>query len=174
MLQLRYLLFISSIFFLPGCNSDKPFLEKYYNDNLKLHGDIQDSLVAFCKRNETKGYLIRNAAVSKDIRFYIFFKDIPGYTPIMYDSALQRHDYDSTRTSSFFVPASLVENFNRSVYHFISFENNQVFFAYKQDDEIFARDVTYTGILTPVTEDQISKESKKISANAIITSRYLP
>jgi len=88
---------------------------------------------------------------------------------------LRRHDYDSVRTSSLSVPNNLIENFNRSIYHFISFENNQVFFAYKQDSrQIFARDVSFIGILTPFSEDQVSNGDKKISSNSIITSHYLP
>lgn len=135
---------------------------------------MRDSLVAFSKQYNRKVYLKKNTAVSDDINLYIFFDDIPGYTPIVYDSALQRRDYDLTRTEGLIVPKGLVENFKSSAYHFISCENGQVFFGYKQDNqEIFAREVAFIGILTPFT-GEVGKESKRISSDAVITNRYSP
>ncbi len=169
----RPFLFIFLMLCLLGCNSEKSFLEKYYADNAGLHNEIRDSLLAFCKQNDTKVYLRKYTSVSKDIYLNIFFNDIPGYTSIVYDSALQRHD-DSSRTSGFTVPKGLVENFNRSIYYFINCENGQVFFGHKEDDnQVFARDVYFVGILTPFTGEG-RKESKRISPDAIITTHYLP
>jgi hypothetical protein len=172
--MLRSFLFAFLICCLVSCGADKSFLEKYYTDNPALHSELRDSLIAFSKQCDTKVYLKQNTAVSDDIYLNIFFDDIPGYTSIEYDSALHRHDDDSSRTAGFIVPKGLVENFKSSAYHFISCENSQVFFGYKQDDhEIFAREVAFIGILTPFT-GEVGKESKRISPDAIITNRYSP
>lgn len=137
-----------------SCTSYSNKLETYYNSNSKLHTEIADSLVNFCKRNHTNIYLKKYSPAGAFVHFNIYFKDISAYVPIEFDSALNRHDPQPGLTSKFDIPLNAIDNFNKSIYSSVMSDTGQTFFAYRQDNSsIFARDVSYIGIM--ITSDKI-------------------
>lgn len=170
-MRIKLFLFALSLSFLLGCSKEQPFLEKYYKQNQELHNQIRNSLLTFSKLNKSKGYLQKQ---EKPFRMsLVMYFNSAEPTIIEYDSALNINTAALHYVPWLKAPDGLMEDFRKSIYGTISFDTAQVFFRYKTDkSEMFARDVSYIGILTPATKISDKKKDKVISADAIITSRY--
>ena len=125
--------------------------------------------------DSTKAYLSKRFTENNTVRLYVYFKDSSSFEGIEFDSLLIRTDRNPKLTSHIVVPISLIKNFKASIYHSVSFENEKVFFAYKEDNEnLFARDVSFEGILISNSTLTPSKKDRLISPTVAITTHYLP
>ncbi|MCX6317116.1 MAG: hypothetical protein NTW29_07485 [Bacteroidetes bacterium] len=176
----KYHFFILSFFLIlfSSCHDKNSFLENYFEENTGLHDSIYTEMTQFCKRYQTVFYITRfsddvhrnqglnvNMLVAKDATYYQVF----------YDSLFQRQPSNNPITDSFQVPVSLLKEFERSAYKYVSARSSGVFFVHKPDNNgMFARDVTYRGIMMFSSEWQTIPEGKRIAPNAVITTSYYP
>jgi len=159
------------IIFLTSCNLKDNKLKNYYENNINLHQELSDSLMNFSKTYKTDVVLQKINYPEKAIRFEIHFHDRAEFLPVFFDTALNRRDYDFTRTGNYIIPKTLIEKFNRSIYIGIGSDSTYTFFAYQWDTKYMIGthgDLQY-GILVLKDTAEITKRDKKISKNACIS-----
>lgn len=168
----RFFPFIFILTFIIGCNSKDSKLKSYYNDNIKLHQELSDSLMTFSKAYRREVTLKKTQFADQHIRLDIKFSDSAEWIPIFFDTNYNRHDY-KPRTSEFVIPKGLIENFDRSIYFGIGSDSTYTFFAYEWDKPKYltgtSGDSQY-GILVIKDTVKLLKAGKRISRNACITS----
>ncbi len=116
----------------PWCNSDKieyEKLEKYYKNNKALHANISDSLIAFCKENQTEVKLKKENAGEFKFSFHILVDFDNTFYPVYFDSALNRVDPKPEKTAKHRIPFTLIRSFKTSIYPAIAADSTETFFA---------------------------------------------
>ena len=148
-------------------------LEKYYNQNVKLHQELGDSLMAFSKAYKTDIILKKNNLPDNAISFVIHFHDSAEFIPVYFDTALNRHDYIVARTGKFIISKSLIEKFKRSIYFAIGSDSSYTFFAKEWYTPIgigSRADLQY-GILVSTDTTQTNNPIRKITKDVVIVTR---
>ena len=144
---------------------------------------MSDSLMAFCKANETDVILKKGRIIPDNsqfgylrISFSIHFKDEATFYPIEYDSALNRHDPYPEKTLGFRIPINIIKNYSETIYWAISADSTQTFFADEWDVKFqlgTQGDVQY-GILISADTNISNRCAKRLSANICLTKGTVP
>jgi hypothetical protein len=121
------LYFLAFLIFINSCISKDVTLENYYLENIKLHQDLKDSLMAFSKNYNTDIFLKKSPY--RGISFSIHFHDSAELIPVYFDSIFNRQDYKPERTKNFIIPKSIIENFKNLNYYALACDSSRIFFA---------------------------------------------
>ena len=171
---IKQLLTISILSFcILSCDNKDNKLRIYYESNSKLHQELSDSLMNFCKIYNTDVRLHKINDPEKNISFEIHFHDSAELLPVYFDSSFIRHDSKPSRTVSFIIPVTLIEKFKSSIYFGVGSDSTYTFFAYEWDKPknwIGTSGDSQYGILVLKDTDKLIEADKRISKNACITS----
>jgi hypothetical protein len=160
------------VIFICGCHSKDKILKNYYHDNSKLHQELSDSLMSFSKIYRTDVILRKSNLPQHSISFEIHFHDSAELIPVYFDTAFVRQDYKPSRTGTFIIPKTLIEQFKNSIYIGIGSDSTYTFFAYQRDEPknlIGTSGDSQYGILVLKDTVDINKRGKKISKNACVS-----
>lgn len=154
-----------------SCGSKYQSLEKYYENNIVLHRQICDSLIEFCKQNNSK-VTIRKTPVNDGIMVNYWINENSEGNAISFDSILKRKDYNPIKTSTVYFPELPIKRFNESFYQTISADNSNVFLGYKS----IAFQESELGILIYKDESKIEPNNiiKRLSNEACIYKQIVP
>ncbi|MEO8404602.1 MAG: hypothetical protein ABI480_08410 [Chitinophagaceae bacterium] len=175
-----YLLFglitVIAVYSLVTCNTDKEKLSSYYKSNTDLHKEIADSLNRFIKTYGQDITIKRSTSSGKIITVRVYFRDINTWLPIEYDSAFARKDLQPDRTSSLYVPLTLLKNFNKSIYWAVSSNDSLTFFAFKWETKfgIGTRGDSQIGIMIHKKPIADSLTNGQLAPGVYITSSSIP
>jgi hypothetical protein len=169
--NIKYVLFVLII--INSCTAKDKALEKYYYENIKIHQDLKDSLIAFSKKYKTNVILQKTNNPNDKISFEIHFHDSAELIPIYFDSVFTRNDFKPERTKDFIIPKNIIENFKKTNYFAIASDSSHIFFANEWNTKLQIG--TYSdsqhGIL--ITKDSTTEDKKtlKIAPEVYVTDR---
>ena len=127
---IKQLLIIGILSFsISSCNTKEDELSIYYENNSKLHEELSDSLMNFCKTNNTDVKLQKTNYPEKNIIFEIHFHDSAEFLPVYFDTSFIRHDDNPSRTGKFIIPVTLIKKFKSSIYFGVGSDSTYTFFA---------------------------------------------
>jgi hypothetical protein len=177
-------LFYFSFFFITtSCTSDKSAyarLENYYQSNALLHKSMSDSLIAFCNGNYTEVILRKSHFKESAISFQIKFGVESTFYPVVFDSALKRHDPYPEKTLKYNIPFNIIENFNKSIYSAVLANQTQTFFGdrWHEKFQLGTQGDSQYGILItsgPGISNDLSYDCEKsLAPNVCLTKGTIP
>lgn len=162
--------------FMTSCSSEYKQLEKYFYANSVLHNELSDSLINFCKRNQTEVILRKSNYGETVISFQILFGSESTFYPVYFDSTFQRYDDNPSKTLSFHIPPQTIHVFNRIAYTSISSDSTQTFFGGASHVKMqlgTQGDVQY-GILVAADTNVHKQCVERLAANVCLTERTIP